>query len=309
MPRPYPNGLARPPMPAALIDGKKIASEIKDEVKLETDKLKASRKITPGLAFILVGDNPASQAYVKMKGKGCEEMGFYSITEKLPADTTEARLLELIGRFNNDPLVHGILVQLPLPPQIRESRVLTAIDYRKDVDGFHPVNVGRLVIGQECLKPCTPLGVQELLVRSGNDPSGKHVVIVGRSNIVGKPLLNILLQKKKGANAIVTIAHTGAEDISWYTESADILIAAMGRPECITGDMIKPGAVVIDVGINRVEDPAAKNGYRLVGDVHFASAADVAGAITPVPGGVGPMTIAMLLRNTLLAAGGSIYSD
>jgi methylenetetrahydrofolate dehydrogenase (NADP+)/methenyltetrahydrofolate cyclohydrolase len=296
-------------MPATLIDGKRIASEIKSEVRLETDKLKASRGITPGLAFILVGDNPASKAYVTMKGKGCEEMGFYSITEKLPADATESRLLDLIGRFNNDPLIHGILVQLPLPPQIRESRVLTAIDYRKDVDGFHPVNVGRLVIGQECLKPCTPLGVQELLVRSGNDPSGKHVVIVGRSNIVGKPLLNILLQKKKGANAIVTIAHTGTEDISWYTESADILIAAMGRAESITGEMIKPGAVVIDVGINRVDDPSAKNGYRLVGDVHFASAVEVASAITPVPGGVGPMTIAMLLRNTLLAAGGSVYID
>jgi methylenetetrahydrofolate dehydrogenase (NADP+) / methenyltetrahydrofolate cyclohydrolase len=296
-------------MPATLIDGKKIASEIKNEVKLETDKLKASRGITPGLAFILVGDNPASQSYVQMKGKGCEEMGFHSVTEKLAADTSESRLLDLIGKFNNDPLIHGILVQLPLPPQIRESRVLTTIDYRKDVDGFHPVNVGRLVIGQKCLMPCTPLGVQELLVRSGNDPSGKHVVIVGRSNIVGKPVLNILLQKKKGANAIVTIAHTGAEDISRYTRAADILIAAMGRAECITGEMIRPGAVVIDVGINRVADPATKSGYRLVGDVHFASAVQVASAITPVPGGVGPMTIAMLLRNTLFAAEGSIYSD
>jgi len=296
-------------MPATLIDGKKIASEIKREVKLETGKLKASRGITPGLAFILVGENPASQSYVQMKGKGCEEMGFYSITEKLPADTPESSLLELIGRFNRDPLVHGILVQLPLPRQIREIRVLTAVDYRKDVDGFHPVNVGRLVIGEQCLKPCTPAGIQELLVRSGNDPAGKHVVIVGRSNIVGKPLLNILLQKKKGANAIVTIAHTGAEDISRYTRTADILIAAMGRAECITGEMIKPGAVVFDVGINRVEDPSAKNGYRLVGDVHFPSAVQVAGAITPVPGGVGPMTIAMLLQNTLLAAGGSVYPD
>ncbi len=296
-------------MPAKLIDGKAVAAEIKREVKLETDKLKKSRGITPGLAFILVGDNPASQSYVAMKGKGCEEMGFYSVTERLPADTPEPVLLEFIRRFNADPRIHGILVQLPLPKQIREERVLNAIDYRKDVDGFHPVNVGRLVIGQECLKPCTPLGVQELLIRSGNDPAGKHVVIVGRSSIVGKPLLNILLQKKAGANAVVTIAHTGAEDISLYTRQADIVVAAMGRAEFITGEMIRRGAVVIDVGINRVTDPTTKSGYRLVGDVHFSSASEVASAITPVPGGVGPMTIALLLRNTLLAASGGIYAD
>jgi methylenetetrahydrofolate dehydrogenase (NADP+)/methenyltetrahydrofolate cyclohydrolase len=207
-----------------------------------------------------------------------------------------------------DDRIHGILVQLPLPGHIREEAVLSAIDYRKDVDGFHPVNVGRLVLGQKCLRPCTPVGVQELLMRSGNDPSGKHVVVVGRSNIVGKPVMNILLQKQKGANAVVTIAHTGAGDISAYTMEADILVAAMGKPECITGTMIKPGAVVIDVGINRIDDASAKNGYRLVGDVQFASASTVASAITPVPGGVGPMTIAILMRNTCEAAKGEIYT-
>ncbi|HEV8538182.1 MAG TPA: bifunctional 5,10-methylenetetrahydrofolate dehydrogenase/5,10-methenyltetrahydrofolate cyclohydrolase [Bacteroidota bacterium] len=294
-------------MAATLIDGRKIAEDIKQEVKRDTGRLKADRGVTPGLAFILVGENPASQSYVRMKGKACEEMGFYSVTERLPAETGEAYLLQLIDQFNNDLRIHGILVQLPLPKHINEEEILTAIDYRKDVDGFHPINVGRLVVGQECLKPCTPVGVQQLLIRSGNDPAGKHVVVVGRSNIVGKPVMNILLQKQQGANAVVTIAHTGAKDISVYTKQADILIAAMGRAECITGDMIKPGAVVIDVGINRVDDPSAKNGYRLAGDVHFASASQVAGAITPVPGGVGPMTIAMLMRNTLKAAEGEMY--
>ena len=289
-------------MAATLIDGKKIAEDIKREVKLETDKLKIENKITPGLAFIIVGENPASQSYVKMKGKGCDEMGFYSITEKLPAETTEIQVLQLINQFNLDPKIHGILVQLPLPKHIDEQKIIAAIDHKKDVDGFHPINIGRMVIGLPCFKPCTPAGVQELLIRSGNNPSGKHVVIVGRSNIVGKPLANILLQKQKGANAVVTIVHTGAKDISYFSKQADILIAAMGKPECIAGEMIKPGAVVIDVGINRIEDTTAKNGYRIVGDVHFESASKVAGAITPVPGGVGPMTIAMVLKNTLLAA-------
>jgi methylenetetrahydrofolate dehydrogenase (NADP+)/methenyltetrahydrofolate cyclohydrolase len=293
-------------MAATIIDGKKIAEEIRAEVKRDTEALRASGT-TPGLAFILVGEDPASQAYVRMKGKACEEMGFYSVTEKLPAATAEEDLLRLIERFNLDPRIHGILVQLPLPKHIREERILTAIDYRKDVDGFHPVNVGRLVIGQPCLKPCTPAGVQELLMRSGNDPAGKHVVVVGRSNIVGKPVMNILLQKQRGANAVVTIAHTGAPDIALYTRQADILIAAIGRAEAITGDMLRPGAVVIDVGINRVDDLAAKSGYRLVGDVQFSSASAVASAITPVPGGVGPMTIALLMRNTLQAALGGLY--
>ncbi|HUL44987.1 MAG TPA: bifunctional 5,10-methylenetetrahydrofolate dehydrogenase/5,10-methenyltetrahydrofolate cyclohydrolase [Bacteroidota bacterium] len=289
-------------MIAALIDGKKIADEIKAEVRESSEQFRAVRGIIPGLAFVLVGDNPASQSYVRMKGKACEEMGFHSVTERLPADSSEKSILDLISRFNKDTRLHGILVQLPLPKQINEEKIITAIDYRKDVDGFHPVNVGRLVLGQKCLRPCTPAGIQELLVRSGHDPAGKHVVIVGRSNIVGKPVLNILLQKQQGANAVVTIAHTGAGDLSRYTLQADILIAAMGNPGCITGLMIKPGAVVIDVGSNRIPDPVAKSGYRFTGDVDFPSAVKVAGAITPVPGGVGPMTIAMLMKNTLEAA-------
>jgi methylenetetrahydrofolate dehydrogenase (NADP+) / methenyltetrahydrofolate cyclohydrolase len=294
-------------MSAVIIDGKKIAAEIKQEIKVETETLKRERGVTPGLAFVIVGENPASRSYVRMKGKGCDEVGFYSVTEQLPEQTTEAELLRGLNRFNNDPKIHGILVQLPLPKHINESTIINAIDYRKDVDGFHPINLGRLVIGEPCFKPATPAGVQELLMRSGNDPSGKHVVIVGRSNIVGKPVMNILLQKQKGANAVVTIAHTGARDISVYTKQADILIAAMGKPECIRGEMIKPGAVVIDVGTNQIDDPVAKNGYRLVGDVHFESASKIASAITPSPGGVGPMTIAMVLKNTLLAAQGKIY--
>lgn len=293
-------------MAATLIDGKAISSVLKSEVREKTDLLKRSRGITPGLAFILVGENPASQSYVKSKGKACEEMGFHSITERLPATASQDELLNLIHRFNVDPSIHGILVQLPLPPQMNEQKVIEAIDYRKDVDGFHPVNVGRLVIGLDCLKPCTPAGIQELLVRSGNDPAGKHVVVVGRSNIVGKPVLNLLLQKQRGANAVVTVAHTGARDLAPYIRQADIVVAAIGKAEAIHGSMLKPDCVVIDVGINRVQDPSAKSGYRLVGDVEFASASAVARAITPVPGGVGPMTIAMLMKNTLRAAEGGI---
>jgi methylenetetrahydrofolate dehydrogenase (NADP+)/methenyltetrahydrofolate cyclohydrolase len=294
-------------MPALIIDGKKIAEEIKREVKLEAGLLRRETGIVPGLAFVLVGDHPASHSYVKMKGRACEELGFYSITEKLPQNISERELLVLIDRFNNDPLIHGILVQLPLPDQINQEKILSAIDYRKDVDGFHPINTGRLVAGLPCFKPCTPFGVQELLLRSGNDPSGKHVVIVGRSNIVGKPLANILLQKQSGANAIVTIAHTGSRELEVYTKSADILVVAIGKPECITGKMIRRDAVVIDVGINRIPDPASKQGYRIVGDVHFSSTSEIARAITPVPGGVGPMTIAMLMRNTLEASRGMGY--
>ncbi len=287
---------------AQLIDGKAIAEQIKHEVKAEAERLRQTGGITPGLAFILVGDNPASQSYVRSKGKACQEMGFHSVTERLPATAPEEAVLRLIHSFNNDPAIHGILVQLPLPKHIQEENIIEAIDWRKDVDGFHPINMGKLVIGQPCLRPCTPAGVQELLIRSGNDPSGKHVVVVGRSNIVGKPVMNMLLQKQRGANAVVTIVHTGAKDIAAFTRQADIVIAAIGKAEAITGEMLKPGCVVIDVGINRVDDPTAKNGYRLVGDVHFESASRVARAITPVPGGVGPMTIAMLMRNTLEAA-------
>jgi methylenetetrahydrofolate dehydrogenase (NADP+) / methenyltetrahydrofolate cyclohydrolase len=287
---------------AEIIDGKKIAEDIKREVKEETQRLKESKGIIPGLAVILVGDNPASHSYVKSKGKACQEVGFYSLTELMPADIPEQSLLAKINEFNADPKIHGILVQLPLPKHINEQRVIEAIDPRKDVDGFHPISIGKLVIGIDTFKSCTPAGIQELLIRSGNDPAGKHVVVVGRSNIVGKPIANILLQKQKGANAVVTVAHTGASDLSSYIKSADILIAAIGKPEFITGAMLKPGVVIIDVGINRVEDAASPKGYRIVGDVHFESASIVAKAITPVPGGVGLMTVAMLLKNTLKAA-------
>lgn len=289
-------------MAAKIIDGKAIAEQIRNEVRRETERLKVDRGFVPGLAFILVGENPASQVYVKMKEKACKEAGFYSITERMPATVSEKELLDKVAQFNNDPKIHGLLVQLPLPRPINEQKVIESIDPEKDVDGFHPISIGRLVIGLDTFKSCTPAGIQELLMRSGNDPSGKHVVVIGRSTIVGKPVANILLQKQAGANAVVTVAHTGASDLLPYTKSADILIVAVGKAEVITGEMLKEGAVVIDVGINRVEDPSAKSGYRIVGDVHFASASKVAGAITPVPGGVGPMTIAMLMSNTLKAA-------
>ena len=287
---------------AEIIDGKKIAEEIKCEVKEDTQRLKETKGIVPGLAVILVGDNPASQSYVKSKGKACEAIGFYSITEIMPATISEQALLAKINEFNHDSKIHGLLVQLPLPKHINEQKIIEAIDPRKDVDGFHPMSIGKLVIGLDTFKSCTPAGIQELLVRSGNDPSGKHVVVVGRSNIVGKPIANILLQKQRGANAVVTVAHTGASDLTSYIKSADILIAAIGKPEFITGAMLKPGVVIIDVGINRVEDASLPKGYRIVGDVHFESASKVAKAITPVPGGVGLMTVAMLMKNTLKAA-------
>jgi methylenetetrahydrofolate dehydrogenase (NADP+)/methenyltetrahydrofolate cyclohydrolase len=293
-------------MAATIIDGKAIAAQVRTEVRAEADRLKRERGLIPGLAFILVGEDPASQVYVRSKGKACAEMGFHSVTHCLRAEVGQEELLRLIRSCNTDESIHGILVQLPLPAHIDEQTVIEAIDHRKDVDGFHPVNVGRLVVGLEGLRPCTPAGIQELLIRSGHDPSGKHVVVLGRSNIVGKPVLNILLQKQKGANAVVTVVHTGAGDIAPYTREGDILIAALGKPEIVRGEMLKPGCVVIDVGINRVEDTAKRTGYRIVGDVHFASASSVASAITPVPGGVGPMTIAMLMRNTLRAAERSI---
>jgi methylenetetrahydrofolate dehydrogenase (NADP+) / methenyltetrahydrofolate cyclohydrolase len=287
---------------AQIIDGKKIAEDMKREVKEEVSRMHAAKGFVPGLAFILVGENPASQSYVRSKGKACAEVGFYSITERMPEDTPESAVLEKIAEFNADPKIHGLLVQLPLPKHVSEEKVIEAIDPRKDVDGFHPMNIGKLVIGQDTFKSCTPAGIQEMLMRSGNDPSGKHVVVVGRSNIVGKPIANILLQKQNGANAVVTIAHTGASDITRFTRTADILIAAIGKPEMITGGMLKEGVVVIDVGINRVEDSLSPKGYRIVGDVHFESASKVAKAITPVPGGVGLVTVAMLLKNTLKAA-------
>ena len=295
-------------MAATLIDGKRIAGEIREEVRRAHEALRLERGVPAGLAFVLVGNHPASESYVRSKEKACAELGFHSVTERCPADIAAADLLGLIARLNSDPSIHGILVQLPLPKHIDEYRVIEAIDYRKDVDGFHPVNIGRLVIGLDCLKPCTPAGVQELLVRSGNDPSGRHVVVVGRSNIVGKPVMNMLLQKQPGANAVVTIAHTGARDLAGILRQADIVIAAAGKPGAVTGEMLRPGCVVIDVGINRIPDPSAPSGTRIVGDVDFPSASRVAAAISPVPGGVGPMTIAMLMRNTLRAAQGGLYT-
>lgn len=289
-------------MSATLIDGTAIAAEIRSEVRQSAARLQASTSVRPGLAFILVGENPASLSYVSMKGKACKEVGFHSTTERYPENISEEELLERIRANNADSSIHGILVQLPLPSHIREGRILEAIDPRKDVDGFHPVNVGKLVLGQETLAPCTPAGIVELLIRSGNDPNGKHVVVVGRSNIVGKPVANMLLQKRSGANAIVTVAHTAAQDLGAICRTADILIAALGRPRSIARSMVRPGAVVIDVGINRVEDANSPKGYRIVGDVDFEEVRAVAGAITPVPGGVGPMTIAMLMKNTLVAA-------
>ncbi|MFA6470153.1 MAG: bifunctional methylenetetrahydrofolate dehydrogenase/methenyltetrahydrofolate cyclohydrolase FolD [Bacteroidota bacterium] len=289
-----------------IIDGKKISQEIKEEVKIATAKFKQERGFVPGLAFILIGENPASQSYVKSKGKACEEIGFHSITERLPATASEQEVLKMIDGFNNDPMIHGILVQLPLPKHFNEQKVIEAISPAKDVDGFHPASVGKMMIGIDTYFPCTPYGIVELLKRSNINPSGKHVVVVGRSNIVGKPIANMLVQKKEWANAVVTIAHTAAKDISYYTKQADILIAAIGRPFAITKEMVKPGVVVIDVGINRIDDPSAKNGSRLVGDVDYENVKEVASAITPVPGGVGPMTIAMLMVNTLKAAGGHL---
>ena len=290
-------------MPAQLIDGNRIASEIKDEVKSGVERLRAERGIVPGLATVLVGDDPASQVYVGMKNRDARELGLHSRQITLAADTAEAELLALVGQLNADPDIHGILVQLPLPPQIDEGRVLLAIDPAKDVDGFHPLNVGRLATGaEEVLAPCTPRGVVEMLLRTGHDPAGKHCVVVGRSNLVGRPMASLLLRKGEGGDATVTVAHSRTQDLGAVTRLADILIVAVGRPDTITRDMVRPGAVVIDVGVNRLEDPSSKKGFRLVGDVAFEEVSQVASAITPVPGGVGPMTRALLMSNTLIAA-------
>lgn len=288
-------------MPAKLIDGKAVSAQIREELKQRIAALQA-KGITPGLAVVLVGENPASRVYVGMKEKTCGELGLYSDSYRLSAETGQAELLELVQKLNSDSRIHGILVQLPLPSQIDEAEIINAVSPDKDVDGFHPLNLGRLVIGLEGFRPCTPAGVQEMLIRSGVELSGKRVVVVGRSNIVGKPLANMLMQKAAGADATVTVAHSRTADLPDVVRSADVLIAAIGRAEMIPGDWIKPGAVVIDVGTNRVEDPSKKRGYRLVGDVHFESASEVASMITPVPGGVGPMTIIMLMANTVLSA-------
>jgi methylenetetrahydrofolate dehydrogenase (NADP+)/methenyltetrahydrofolate cyclohydrolase len=288
-------------MPAEIIDGKKVSEDIRNELRQEIARLKAEHGIVPGLCTILVGDNPASVSYVTAKNRACEELGMRSFHHHLPADVTEETLLGLLGELNRTPEVHGILVQLPLPPHIDEKRVLMSIDPNKDVDGFHPVNVGRLMIGEEIFAPCTPAGIRELILRSGTPIEGAEVVVVGRSNIVGKPIAVMLIQKRRDGNATVTICHTKTRDLAFHTRRADILIVAAGHPGAVTGDMIKPGATVIDVGVNRVGTTASGKA-KLVGDVDFGSASQVAGKITPVPGGVGPMTIAMLMANTVKAA-------
>jgi methylenetetrahydrofolate dehydrogenase (NADP+)/methenyltetrahydrofolate cyclohydrolase len=288
-------------MAAELISGTKVAEEIRQELKVKVAELK-KQGITPGLVMVRVGEDPASVSYVSGKTKASEEIGIYSETIVFPEQTTEKELLQKVEQLNKDPKFHGILVQLPLPKHIDADKVLNLIEPRKDVDGFHPVNVGKLLIGEPYFMPCTPHGVQELLVRSGNSPEGKHVVVCGRSNIVGKPVLAILIQKKKGANATVTMVHTGTKNMTEIVRQADIVIAAMGSPKAITADMVKEGAVVIDVGVNRVSDPTKKSGFRLVGDTDFDAIKEKAKAITPVPGGVGPMTITMLMQNTVRAA-------
>jgi methylenetetrahydrofolate dehydrogenase (NADP+)/methenyltetrahydrofolate cyclohydrolase len=287
---------------ATVIDGVRIAQEVRAEVGAGVQELAARHGVTPGLAAVLVGDNPASAIYVRNKSKACAEAGIYSEVFHLPHATPHGELLELVRRLNTDVRFHGILVQLPLPPQIEERAVIAALDPAKDVDGLHPYNVGLLVEGDPLFIPATPAGIQQLLLRCGYDPAGQHVVVCGRSNIVGKPLAILLMQKRPGANATVTVCHTGTQDLGRITRQADILIVAAGRPNTITAEMVKEGAVVIDVGTNRVADPLRKQGYRMVGDVDFPSVSQVARSITPVPGGVGPMTIAMLLHNTLKAA-------
>ena len=286
---------------AVLIDGKKIAEQVLEECQ-HTAQALIERGVTPGLAVVLVGDNPASKVYVRSKRQTCEKLGIRSFAYDLPADISERKLLDLIDELNNHSEVHGILVQMPLPPHIREQRVLNTLDPAKDVDGFHPVNTGKLLNGEECFVPCTPAGCQELLVRYGFSPGGKHVVIIGRSNIVGKPLAALLVQKSPDADATVTICHSRTTNLPDITRQADILVAAIGVPEFVKPDMVREGVVVIDVGINRVVDPTSPKGYRLVGDVDFEGVRPRVAAITPVPGGVGPMTIAMLMRNTLRAA-------
>jgi methylenetetrahydrofolate dehydrogenase (NADP+)/methenyltetrahydrofolate cyclohydrolase len=290
-------------MGAQIISGRDIADEIRAELKDRVAHLKEGSGVTPGLATVLVGENPASQMYVGMKNKAAADMGINSRQITLSVDTSEDELLGVVSGFNADPGIHGILVQLPLPDHIDEGKVLEAIHPSKDVDGFHPINVGRLATDSgDFFAPCTPAGVIEMLTRSGHDPSGKHVVVVGRSNIVGRPLAALLLRKAIGGNATVTVCHSRTADLGSVTRSAEILIVAMGRPEMITAEMVAPGAIVIDVGINRVDDPSRDKGYRVCGDVLFDEVAEVAEAISPVPGGVGPMTITMLLANTVKAA-------
>ncbi len=290
-----------------IIDGKSIAQSIRNDIKIKSELLQTQKGITPGLAVLLVGENPASQVYVRSKELACLEAGFHSVVHRVPSTTTEAEVMNVIQQWNNDPAIHGILVQLPMPKHISEQRVLFSISPYKDVDGLHPENVGRLCLGLPGFVPCTPAGIMELFKISNISLAGKHVVVVGRSNLVGKPITNLLYQKTPYANAVVTICHTGADDIRKFTKQADVLIAAIGVPNRITADDVKDGVIVIDVGINKISDPTTKSGSRLVGDVDYASVFPKSQAITPVPKGVGPMTIAMLLDNTFRSAAGEIF--
>lgn len=289
-------------MPAQIIDGRRISAEVTEELKEQVAKLKDEYGVQPGIAVVIIGDDPASHVYVNAKEKKAEELGIYSEKIVLPAETSQSEVLELIDQLNNNDAIHGILVQSPPPPHIDEEEIILNINPAKDVDCFHPYNVGRMLIGDENgFKPCTPHGCMVLMEKSGIDPAGKHAVIIGRSNIVGKPMAALLVQKAAGANATVTICHSRSANLNELVKSADIVVAAIGRPNFVTGDMVKEGAVVLDVGINRVPDETKKSGFRLVGDVDFEEVSPKASWITPVPGGVGPMTIGMLMKNTIVA--------
>ena len=296
-------------MTAKILDGKALAEEIRGEVATGVAEMQQKHGVTPGLAAVLVGDDPASAIYVRNKRHACDEVGMVSDTFLMPADSTNEQVLARVQALNEDPRFHGILVQLPMPPQIDERQIIESLDPTKDVDGLHPFNVGKLVQGRADFVPGTPAGIQQILLRNGHDPAGANVVVCGRSNIVGKPMALLLMQRADGANATVTVCHTRTKNLAEITRQADILVAAIGRPSAITADMVKEGAVVIDVGINRVDDASKKRGYRLEGDVDFDAVSEKASAITPVPGGVGPMTIAMLLVNTLTATRLSIHGS
>ena len=296
-------------MTAKILDGKALAEEIRGEVATGVAEMQQKHSVIPGLAAVLVGDDSASAIYVRNKRRACDEVGMVSDTFLMPADSTNEQVLARVQALNEDPRFHGILVQLPMPPQIDERLIIESLDPTKDVDGLHPFNVGKLVQGRADFVPGTPAGIQQILLRNGHDPAGANVVVCGRSNIVGKPMALLLMQRADGANATVTVCHTRTKDLAEITRQADILVAAIGRPSAITADMIKEGAVVIDVGINRVDDASQKRGYRLEGDVDFDAVSKKASAITPVPGGVGPMTIAMLLVNTLTATRLSIHGS
>ena len=296
-------------MTAKILDGKALAEEIRGEVATGVAEMQQKHSVTPGLAAVLVGDDPASAIYVRNKRRACDEVGMVSDTFLMPADSTNEQVLARVQALNEDPRFHGILVQLPMPPQIDERLIIESLDPTKDVDGLHPFNVGKLVQGRADFVPGTPAGIQQILLRNGHDPAGANVVVCGRSDSVGKPMALLLMQRADGANATVTVCHTRTKNLAEITRQADILVAAIGRPSAITADMVKEGAVVIDVGINRGDDASQKRGYRLEGDVDFDAVSEKASAITPVPGGVGPMTIAMLLVNTLTATRLSIHGS